>query len=169
MAAALIAACCLSLRSGPLLAYDDDVHYAFTFFVARQVGYTALQAHRIASACLAIDDDSDTESVQGLQGTGPVLTLHPSEKVAGAQTQARLVLEGNTLKVRGRHGGEITALVDRRSDGRGDGGGTDPGDHRACISPETGRRQRGGSGPAANRPATGEDTRGLLLPGGGTR
>jgi len=40
------------------------VHYALTYYIARQTGYTPLQAYRIASACVSVDYDEDTEPVQ---------------------------------------------------------------------------------------------------------
>lgn len=51
--------------SKPAFAYYDDVHYALTYYIARQSGYTPQQAHRIASACSMVDWDPDTEPVQG--------------------------------------------------------------------------------------------------------
>jgi hypothetical protein len=47
-------------------AYYDDVHFALTYYAARQNGYTALQAYRIASACSSVDWDPETEPVQAL-------------------------------------------------------------------------------------------------------
>ncbi len=45
-------------------AYYDDVHYALTYYICRQNGYTPLQSYRIASVCSAVDWDPDTEPVQ---------------------------------------------------------------------------------------------------------
>ncbi|MEZ5402575.1 MAG: hypothetical protein R2729_23065 [Bryobacteraceae bacterium] len=45
-------------------AYYDDMHYQFTYFLARAVGYTPLQAYRVASATVSIDHDTDTEPVR---------------------------------------------------------------------------------------------------------
>jgi len=46
----------------PLHAYawDAEVHYAWTWYVAVQVGFTERQAHQIASAAQAVSDDADT-------------------------------------------------------------------------------------------------------------
>lgn len=46
-------------------AYYDDVHYALTYYIARQSGYTPQQAYRVASACSMVDWDPETEPVQG--------------------------------------------------------------------------------------------------------
>ena len=54
----------LAAMTGPALAYYDDIHYAYTYFVARQAGYTALQAQRVATACVSVDYDPETEPVQ---------------------------------------------------------------------------------------------------------
>ena len=53
------------LAAAPAHAYYDDVHYVVTYYVARQAGYTPEQAFRIASACVSVDYDPDTEPVQG--------------------------------------------------------------------------------------------------------
>lgn len=52
------------LAPAPANGFYDDVHYVFTYYLARQVGYTHKQAHRIASASVAIDWDPETEPVQ---------------------------------------------------------------------------------------------------------
>ena len=54
----------LILHSNRVEAYYDDMHYDFTYYLARSVGYTPEQAYRIASADLSIDYDPDTEPVQ---------------------------------------------------------------------------------------------------------
>ena len=54
------------LAPRPAAAYYDDVHYVLTYYIARQSGYTPLQAHRVASACSMVDWDPDTEPVQPL-------------------------------------------------------------------------------------------------------
>lgn len=48
----------------PASAYYDDIHYALTYYIARQVGYTPEQAFRIASANVSIDWSDPTEPVQ---------------------------------------------------------------------------------------------------------
>jgi hypothetical protein len=68
----------------PAHAYYDDVHYALTYYVARQVGYTPEQAYRIASANVSVDYSYPTEPVQagiqsivGMPGTQePRLRFH---------------------------------------------------------------------------------------------
>lgn len=54
----------LTAAPRPAAAYYDDVHYSLTYYLARAIGYTPEQAHRIASANLSIDYDPDTEPVQ---------------------------------------------------------------------------------------------------------
>ncbi|MCK5359166.1 MAG: hypothetical protein KAJ95_00995, partial [Gammaproteobacteria bacterium] len=49
---------------GPAEAYYDDMHYHFTYYMARSVGYTPEQAYRIASANVSIDWAPKTEPVQ---------------------------------------------------------------------------------------------------------
>lgn len=58
-------------------AFDDDTHYAFTYYMARECGYTPLQARRMASADVSVDsvDSPATEPVgngrsQGLAAVG---------------------------------------------------------------------------------------------------
>ena len=58
---ALISALCLP---GQAEGYYDDMHYHFTYYMARSVGYTPEQAFRIASADVAVDWDEQTEPVQ---------------------------------------------------------------------------------------------------------
>ena len=48
----------------PAAAYYDDVHYALTYYIARQIGYTPEQAYRIASATVSVDWSPETEPVQ---------------------------------------------------------------------------------------------------------
>lgn len=50
--------------AAPAFAYYDDVHYALTYYVARQAGYTPYQAIRIASASSMVDFAAATEPVQ---------------------------------------------------------------------------------------------------------
>lgn len=54
------------LTAVPAMAhcYYDDVHYGLTYYIARQTGFTPQQAHRIASACSAVDWDERTEPVR---------------------------------------------------------------------------------------------------------
>ena len=49
----------------PAQAYYDDVHFALTYYIARQVGYTPEQAYRVANANLSVDYAYPTEPVQG--------------------------------------------------------------------------------------------------------
>jgi len=50
--------------AGPARAYYDDVHFALTYYIARQVGYTPEQASRVAKADVSIDYSYRTEPVQ---------------------------------------------------------------------------------------------------------
>jgi WD40 repeat protein len=52
------------LGAQPAAAYYDDIHYNLTYYIARQVGYTPMQAHRIASATVSVDWSPATEPVQ---------------------------------------------------------------------------------------------------------
>ncbi|GEM_PF-5108237 len=63
----VIIVCAVSFLSLPSTshAYYDDVHYALTYYLARAVGYTPMQAHRVASADVMTDYDFNTEPVQG--------------------------------------------------------------------------------------------------------
>ncbi|MFN8612354.1 MAG: DUF6765 family protein [Vulcanimicrobiota bacterium] len=54
------------------LAYDLDTHYAFTYYLARKVGFTARQARSIASADSSIDTDPSTEPLQIDQVVNPL-------------------------------------------------------------------------------------------------
>ncbi len=47
-------------------AFYDDTHYAFTYYMARECGYTPLQAYRMASANLSVDYARATEPVQAI-------------------------------------------------------------------------------------------------------
>ncbi len=62
------------IAAKPAYAYYDDVHYALTYYLARQSGYTPLQAYRIASVCSMVDWDPDTEPVQGANQAYLLLT-----------------------------------------------------------------------------------------------
>ena len=61
--ALLAAASAASLQV--VTAFDDDTHYAFTYYMARECGYTPLQALRLASADLSVDSSAATEPVRG--------------------------------------------------------------------------------------------------------
>src|SRR5947207_2064631 len=56
--------CFLLASVQPAAAYYDDVHYALNYYIARVVGYTPLQAHRLASLCVMVDYAHDTEPTQ---------------------------------------------------------------------------------------------------------
>lgn len=45
-------------------AGDDDTHYILTYYIARQVGYSDQEAHRIASATVSVDYDDNTKPVK---------------------------------------------------------------------------------------------------------
>jgi hypothetical protein len=63
--AALWMGLCLLLGCGGRVhAYDNDVHYVFTYYLARQVGFTPPQAHQIASGDVSTDYDSRVEPLQ---------------------------------------------------------------------------------------------------------
>src|SRR5260221_411037 len=63
----------IAFTEGRAYAYYDDVHYALTYVVARHLGYTPLQAYRIASACVSVDYAPETEPVQGSNLAGTLL------------------------------------------------------------------------------------------------
>ena len=60
----LVLGCLVLCSAQPTWGYYDDVHYALTFYIARQMGFTTWQALRIASGCVSVDYDSDSEPVQ---------------------------------------------------------------------------------------------------------
>jgi len=47
----------------PCLAYDNDTHFWFTYYLAIKAGYTRIQAAQIASADVIVDFDEDTQPV----------------------------------------------------------------------------------------------------------
>jgi hypothetical protein len=57
----------LSLGIQVAQAYDWDTHYAFTYYLARKIGYSPEEARRIASADVSIDarNNTSTEPIQG--------------------------------------------------------------------------------------------------------
>lgn len=63
-ALARLVALALTIMPVGAVAYYDDVHYALTYYIARQTGYTPEQAMRVASACSRVDFDERTEPVQ---------------------------------------------------------------------------------------------------------
>jgi len=62
-------------------AYYDDTHYSFTYYMARQCGYTPLQSHRMASANVSVDYSLATEPVRLGVSVADAL-LQPSLAVA---------------------------------------------------------------------------------------
>ncbi|MCW3052158.1 MAG: hypothetical protein JWN14_1328, partial [Chthonomonadales bacterium] len=48
----------------PAHAHYDDVHYTLNYYLARVIGYTPTQAHRMASLCYWIDYAPETEPTQ---------------------------------------------------------------------------------------------------------
>ena len=50
----------LLLSPAQARAYEGPVHFAWTYYLALQVGFTERQAFQIASAAVAIDWDEDT-------------------------------------------------------------------------------------------------------------
>ena len=45
------------------MAYDNDTHFWFTYYLAVEAGYTPVQAMQIASADVSVDYDDDTQPV----------------------------------------------------------------------------------------------------------
>ena len=64
-AAALVAA--LFWGTSSVETFYDDTHFSFTYYMARECGYTPLQALRLASADVSIDYATPTEPVQGIK------------------------------------------------------------------------------------------------------
>jgi len=64
------------LLPGVASAWDAETHYAWTYYVALQTGYTERQAHQIASADQAIADDPDT-AIQPADWRDPSTALDP--------------------------------------------------------------------------------------------
>ena len=60
----LLLASALLVLAVPASAYYPDVHYELTYYLARKVGFDQEQAHRLASAAEAIDEDDETEPLQ---------------------------------------------------------------------------------------------------------
>lgn len=69
--AALVAAAAV-LAGTPVRAFDVEVHYAWTYYLALQVGYTPRQAFQIASATVGVDGDVDTNPVDNGKLTDPI-------------------------------------------------------------------------------------------------
>lgn len=70
--ATLAAAFCFTLAAAASVrAYDDDTHYWLTYYLAREAGYTRLQAAQVASAAFSVDYESRTNPVL------PTRTFHP--------------------------------------------------------------------------------------------
>src|SRR5687768_11888225 len=107
-ALALLGVLCVSagVAVRPASAYYDDVHYALTYYICRQSGYTPLQAYRIASACSATDWDPDTEPVQPI-GQLKILTdpalgvllphtryIDPTRWLAMSEIDLKILLSG---------------------------------------------------------------------------
>ncbi len=80
----LIARWCLFLLillgvTVPAQAHYDDVHFALTYYIARQVGYTPEQAFRIAKANVSVDYAYPTEPVQASTLYAKVKSLAATE------------------------------------------------------------------------------------------
>src|SRR5262249_55412735 len=60
----LIGICWGLISADRVQAYDNDVHYVFTYYLARKLGYTRSQAHQVASADVSVDLDEHTEPLQ---------------------------------------------------------------------------------------------------------
>src|SRR5207248_2588922 len=50
--------------AGLARAFDDDTHYALTYYLARKVGYSREEAYKVASGNVSIDYDKNTEPLQ---------------------------------------------------------------------------------------------------------
>jgi hypothetical protein len=76
----------MSLTAPRVNAYDDDTHFWLTYYLARKVGYTPLQALQIASADISVDYDPQTWPVLphsfSLQGQRKKFHAFPSTKQA---------------------------------------------------------------------------------------
>lgn len=66
----------LSALPKPALAYEGD-HYAWTYYLALQVGFTKRQAFQIASGAYAIDWDPDTGPMEATPGDVIYGARHP--------------------------------------------------------------------------------------------
>jgi hypothetical protein len=53
----------LLIGANSAAAYDNDTHFWLTYYLARKVGYTHIQAMQIASADISVDLDKDTKPV----------------------------------------------------------------------------------------------------------
>jgi hypothetical protein len=65
----------------PVAAYYDDMHYSVTYFIARECGFTPLQARRVASANLSVDYSalSEPEQRDRLKPNEPTYNLSAQE------------------------------------------------------------------------------------------
>lgn len=60
---------CTILACGAVaMGYEADTHYAWTYYLALQLGYSQRQAYQIASAAYAIDEDRDTSPMEATSG-----------------------------------------------------------------------------------------------------
>ena len=62
---------------GKLYAYEGDVHYAWTYYLALHVGFTKRQAYQIASGAFAIDWDPQTGPMEAGAGDAIFGANHP--------------------------------------------------------------------------------------------
>ena len=51
------------VNASTVMAYDNDTHFWFTYYLAVEAGYTPIQATQIASADVSVDYDDDTQPV----------------------------------------------------------------------------------------------------------
>lgn len=58
-----------AVSAAPGWSYYDDVHFHLTYYIARMVGFTPVQAGKIASANVSVDYSQRTEPVQGFWPT----------------------------------------------------------------------------------------------------
>jgi tetratricopeptide (TPR) repeat protein len=52
------------LSPAPAFAYDHEVHYAWTYYLALHAGYTKRQAFQIGSAAYSVDEDAETNPLE---------------------------------------------------------------------------------------------------------
>lgn len=52
------------LAPAPAHAYDHEVHYAWTYYLALHAGYTKRQAFQVGSAAYSVDEDAETNPLE---------------------------------------------------------------------------------------------------------
>lgn len=82
---AVVMAGIFAIATEPARAYYDDTHYSLTYYMARSCGFTPLQAYRLASADVSVDDSPLTEPVQK-DAVSPLSAQFLSESAQNART-----------------------------------------------------------------------------------